>query len=125
MNSGLLLFDAKLDAAEVASAPLPFDEVVLSACSTGWRPTKVGDIVLVADEILGIPAGFLEAGVKSVLVSIPQAEGRAARALTTHYHGRRAVGDPPLPALQAAQTQMLESGVPPFMWLGFALYGCV
>jgi CHAT domain-containing protein len=124
MNSGLLLFDAKVDAAEVARAPLPFDEVVLSACSTGWRPTEVGDIALTADEILGIPAGFLEAGVKSVLVSIPQAEGRAARALTTHYHRRRAAGDAPLLALQAAQKQMLESGVPPCLWVGFALYGC-
>jgi CHAT domain-containing protein/tetratricopeptide (TPR) repeat protein len=124
MNSGLLLFDAKVDAAEVARAPLPFDEVVLSACSTGWRPTEVGDIALTADEILGIPAGFLEAGVKSVLVSIPQAEGRAARALTTHYHRRRAAGDAPLLALQAAQKQMLESGIPPCLWVGFALYGC-
>jgi CHAT domain-containing protein len=125
MNSGLLLFDSKVDAAQVARAPLPFDEVVLSACSTGWRPTKVGAVVLTADEILGIPAGFLEAGVKSVLVSIPQAEGQAARALTTHYHRRRILGDPPLLALQAAQKQMLDSGVPPWKWAGFALYGCV
>jgi CHAT domain-containing protein len=124
MNSGLLLFDAKVDAAEVARAPLPFDEVVLSACSTGWRPSEVGDIVLTADEILGIPGGFLEAGVKSVLVSIPQAEGRAARALTTHYHRGRAAGDAPLLALQAAQKQMLQSGVRPCLWVGFALYGC-
>jgi CHAT domain-containing protein len=125
MNSGLLLFDSKIDAAKVARAQLPFDEVVLSACSTGWRPTAVGDILLTADEILGIPAGFLEAGVKSVLVSIPQAQGPAARALTTHYHRKRAVGEPPLLALQAAQKQMLEFGIPPSMWAGFALYGCV
>jgi CHAT domain-containing protein len=125
MNSGLLLFDSKVDAAEVARTPLPFDEVVLSACSTGWRPTEVGDILLTADEILGIPAGFLEAGVKSVLVSITQAQGPAARALTTHYHRKRALGDPPLLAFQAAQKQMLESGTAPSMWIGFALYGCV
>lgn len=125
MNSGLLLFDSKVDAAEVARAALPFDEVVLSACSTGWRPTQVEDIVLTADEILGIPAGFLEAGAKAVLVSIPKAEGHAARALTTHYHRRRAANDSPLPAFQAAQKQMLQSGVPAGTWVGFALYGCV
>ncbi len=125
MNSGLLLFDSKVDAAEVARAALPFDEVVLSACSSGWRPTQVGDLVLTADEILGIPAGFLEAGVKAVLLSIPKAEGRAARALTTHYHRRRAANDPPLLAFQSAQKQMLESGTPAGTWVGFALYGCV
>lgn len=124
MSSGLLLFDAKLDAAELARDPLPFDEAVLSACSTGWRPMQVDDIVLTADEILGIPAGFLEAGVRAVLVSIPKAEGKAARALTTHYHRRRAAGDSPLFALQAAQRSLLESGTAPGAWVGFALYGC-
>jgi CHAT domain-containing protein len=127
MDSGLLLFDSKVDAAEVSRAALPFDEVVLSACNTGWRPTQVGDIVLTADEILGIPAGFLEAGVKAVLVSIPKAEGQAARALTTHYHRRRAANDPPLLAFQSAQKHMLESGTRAGAgtWVGFTLYGCV
>ncbi len=124
MNSGLLLADGKVDAAEVARG-LPFDEVVLSACSTGWRPTQVADIALTADEILGIPAGFLEAGVRAVLVSIPKAEGKTARALTTHYHRRRAADDPPLVAFQAAQKQMLASGAAPGAWVGFVLYGSV
>jgi len=125
MSSGLLLADAKVDAAEVARAALPFDEVVLSACSTGWRPTQVGDVVLAADEILGIPGGFLEAGARSVLVSIPKAEGRAAAALTTHYHRRRAAGVPPLAAFQGAQQEMLAARTPPGTWVGFALYGDV
>jgi CHAT domain-containing protein len=125
MNSGLLLIDSKLDASEVARKRLPFDEVVLSACSTGWRPTKVLDIVLNADEILGIPGAFLEAGAKSVLVSIPKAEGRAARKLVTHYHCRRVAGDPPLTAMRAAQEHMLASHVLPATWAGFALYSYV
>ena len=122
MNSGLLLFDSKLDAAEVASRPLPFDEVVLSACSTGWRPTNVAGMVLNADEILGIPGAFLEAGTRSVLVSISKAEDKAARALTTHYHRRRVAGDAPLKAMQAAQKQVLSAGLSPGTWAGFALY---
>lgn len=125
MSSGLLLYDSKVDAAEVARAELAFDEVVLSACSTGWRPAKVGDLVLDADEILGIPAGFLESGVNSVLVSISKAEGKAARALTTHYHRRRVAGDSPLFAFQSAQKSLLAQGIPPGTWLGFTLYGCI
>ena len=125
MNSGLLLFDGKLDAAEVASKPFPFDEVVLSACSTGWRPTDVAGVVLNADEILGIPGAFLEAGARSVLVSISKAEGKAARALTTHYHRRRVAGDTPLKAMRAAQMHMLSAGFSPATWAGFSLYGHV
>jgi CHAT domain-containing protein len=124
MSSGLLLFDSKLDAAEIARGVLPFDEAVLSACATGWRPFQVGDVVLTADEILGIPGAFLEAGLRSVLVSVPKAEGKAARALTTHYHRQRVEGTPPLLALQAAQKQMLDAGVAPGTWVGFTLYGC-
>lgn len=125
MNSGLLLFDAKLDAAEVAGAALPFDEVVLSACNTGWRPTEVAGIPLDADEILGIPGAFLEAGAHSVLVSIAKAEGHAARTLTTHYHQCRVAGDAPMQAMQAAQKHMLAAGLPPGNWAGFSLYGYV
>ncbi|UCD57689.1 MAG: CHAT domain-containing protein [Candidatus Hydrogenedentota bacterium] len=125
MNSGMLLFDSKVDAAEVARARLPFDEVVLSACSTGWRPTQVKDVVLTADEILGIPAGFLESGASAVLVSIPKAEGQAARALTTHYHERRVAGDSPLCAFKSAQEHLLKQGVAAGAWVGFTLYGCI
>jgi CHAT domain-containing protein len=124
MNSGLLLHDSKIDAAEVARARLAFDEVVLSACSTGWRPFQVDDLVLDADEILGIPAGFLESGVKSVLVSIPKAEDQTARALTTHYHRQRIAGNSPLVAFQSAQKYLLAQGKQPSLWIGFTLYGC-
>jgi CHAT domain-containing protein len=86
---------------------------------------QVGEIVLTADEFLGIPAGFLEAGAKAVLVSIPQAEGQAAREMTTYYHCRRAASDPPLQAFRAAQKHMLASGKPASTWVGFALYAAV
>jgi CHAT domain-containing protein len=138
MNSGLLLHDSKIDAAEVARTRLAFDEVVLSACSTGWRPfkvdsrvldadkkIKVDSLILDADEILGIPAGFLESGVKSVLVSIPKAEEKNARALTTHYHRQRIAGNSPLVAFQSAQKYLLAQGERPGLWIGFTLYGCV
>jgi CHAT domain-containing protein len=125
MSSGLLLFDSKVDAAEVARARLPFAEVVLSACSTGWRPTQVQDVVLTADEILGIPGGFFESGAGAVLVSIPKAAGKAASALTTHYHRQRVAGDSPLYAFRAAQQKLLDDGVAPGTWVGFTLYGCV
>jgi CHAT domain-containing protein len=80
--------------------------------------------VLNGDDILGIPGAFLEAGAGSVLLSITQAQGQAARALTTHYHRRRAAGDSPLRAVRAAQVHMLETAIAPGAWTGFTLYGC-
>lgn len=123
MRSALWLADGKLDAAAIAETPTPFEEVVLSACCTGWRPTEVGGIVLNGDDILGIPGAFLEAGAASILLSITQAQAQAARALTTHYHRRRAVRDPPLQAVRAAQVHMLGTTIPPGAWTGFTLYG--
>jgi CHAT domain-containing protein len=85
----------------------------------------VQDVVLAADEILGIPGGFLESGASAVLVSIPMAAGKAARVLTTHYHTRRVAGDSPLHAFRAAQEKLLNDGVDPGTWVGFTLYGCI
>jgi CHAT domain-containing protein len=125
MNSGLLLYDSKVDAAEVARANLHFGEVVLSACWTGWRPLDVLDVVLASDEIISIPGGFLESKAHSVLVSIPVGEGKSARDLTTKYHERRAAGETPLFAYRTAQLHMLEQDeVKPALWIGFTLYGC-
>jgi len=124
MRSALWLADGKLDAATIAETPTPFEEVVLSACYTGWRPTEVGGIQLNGDDILGIPAAFLESGAASVLLSITQAQGQAAQALTTHYHRRRAAGDSPLQATRAAQLHMLATTIAPGAWTGFTMYGC-
>ncbi len=124
MRSALWMADGRLDAATIAEISAPFDEVVLSACYTGWRPTEVGGIELNGDDILGLPGAFLESGAASVLLSITQAQGQAAQALTTHYHYRRAAGDSPLRAMRAAQAHMQTTTVAPGAWTGFTLYGC-
>ncbi len=124
MNSGLLLTDGKLDAAEIAHSRLPFREVILSACSTGYRPTEAQGVPLSGDDVIGLPGAFLEAGAHSVLVSITKARDDATLQLMTFYHEQRASGVSPLLALQTAQKGMMESkGYPPYLWVGFTLYG--
>ena len=125
MNSGLLLTDAKVDAAEIARSSVKYNEVILSACSSGWRPVKVQDIELSGDDILGLPGSFLEAGARSVLVSIPLADDRAACRFMTIYHQNRLNGKTPLTSLQETQKAMLSnSEYEPFTWIGFTVYGC-
>jgi CHAT domain-containing protein len=125
LNSGLLLTDGRLDAAEIAQRRLPLSEVILSACSLGYRPAEAQGVPLSGDDLIGLPGAFLEAGAQSVLVSIPKARDDATLELMTLYHEQRVEGFPPLFALQAAQKAMMDSRrYPPHLWIGFTLYGC-
>lgn len=126
MHSGLLLTDGKVDAAEIARTSLPYDEVVLSACHTGHRPTEVSGVLLTGDDVLGLPGAFLEAGVRSVLVSIPPAREDVTLRFMKLYHENRAEGLLPLAALQSTQKDMLSDslyGSSPHLWIGFTVYG--
>ncbi len=123
MTSGLLLSDGRIDAAEIADSGMQFDEVILSACSCGWRPTEVDDVQLAGDDILGLPGAFLEAGAKAVLLSICRADDKATRALMIDYHQNRIRGKSPSEALQAAQKTLLANPeFQPYQWAGFTLY---
>jgi len=106
MNSGLLMVDSKIDAAEIARSCMKYREIILGACSCGWRPQKVQDIKLSGDDILGLPGAFLEAGVQSVLVSIPPADDIATYRFMVLYHQNRLEGKPPLVAHQSTQKAM-------------------
>ena len=122
LGSGLLLVDGKLDAAELASTTLHYDEVVLSACSTGWRPQAAEGIELTGDDILGLPSALLEAGARSIVVSIPKAIDDVTREFMVAYHRRRAGGDTPLVAFRGTQLQLLESEHEPYKWAGIVCY---
>ena len=123
LGSGLLLCDGKLDAAEWAQMRLQYAEVVLSACSTGWRPQTAQGVTLHGDDVLGLPGALLEAGVRSVLVSIPKASDTATEAFMTAYHRHRAAGTPPLLAFCQTQREMLAGGHKPHTWSGLVFYG--
>lgn len=125
LNSGLLFTDSKIDAAEIARTRLWYNEIILSACSTGYRPTEVQGVALSGDDIVGLPGAFLEAGARSVLVSIPKARGDVTLQFMTIYHENRAEGKSPMFALQATQEIMSSSPVyEPYLWIGFTVYGC-
>jgi CHAT domain-containing protein len=123
LGSGVLLCDGKLDAAEWAQMRLRYDEVVLSACSTGWRPQTAQAVTLHGDDVLGLPGALLEAGARSIVVSIPKASDTATTLFMTAYHGRRAAGTQPLVAFCETQREMLAGGHEPHTWSGLVCYG--
>ena len=121
-GAALVLTDRLLTAAEIALHPLPFTEVTLSACSTGVRPSRIGDVEMLGDDLVGLPASLLEAGAASVLTSITPAAPAASAALFTGYHRRRLGGMLPLVAFAETQREMLAEGTAPLPgWIGFSL----
>ncbi len=123
-TSALLTTDGRLDAAEIALLHLKTPEVILAACSTGYRPQKVGELHLAGDDIVGLPGAFLEAGVRSVRVSIPRAEDEATVVFVKRYHKNRKTHASPIKAFQQTQFDMLkDKNFELYRWCGFTLYG--
>ncbi len=120
--SALLAADGRVDAAEIAMTQLGATDIVLAACSTGYRPHRVGDLELVGDDIVGMPGALLEAGASTVLVSIPLASDATSVAFMGRFHRHRAAGTHPADALRAAQHEM-SADHDVWSWCGFSLYG--
>ena len=124
MSSGLYLSDGKVDAATLARETIRFDEVILSACSTGQRALTATGVDLVGDELLGLVGALIEAGTKSVLVSIPPTPDVPTLEFMKCYHDHRSQGIAPLAALQRTQRTMLTEGIfEPSQWAGFSMFG--
>lgn len=124
-GAGLRLTGRTLSAAEIAVRPLRFGEVTLAACSTALRPTEVDGVRLLGDDVVGLPASFLESGVGALLVSTTPAGDAASAAMLVGYHSRRLVGETPLLAFAATQRAMLAEGAHrPRDWAGFCIYAC-
>lgn len=93
--------------------------VVLSACDSGLVIT--GEF---ADEVLGLPTGFLQAGADAVVSSLWLVDDAGSRdLLDAFYKGYRHEQLPPGAALQAAQHKMLDAGIGFYYWGGFVVTG--
>ena len=125
LASGLVMTDSTIAAAELITRRCHFPEVVLSACSTGWRPQSVRELELVGDDALGLVASFLEAGARFVLASVPPVQEKTALDFTMAWHSSRLAGSAPLAASRSAQ-QQLAARAPNevYLWSGMSAYGC-
>jgi CHAT domain-containing protein len=93
--------------------------VVLSACESGLIITGC-----VTDEVVGLPAGFLQAGADAVLSSLWLVDDARARDLiTTFYRYHRKDGLSPAAALRAAQKHMQMQDTGLYYWGGFVVTG--
>ncbi|KRR22662.1 hypothetical protein CQ14_31155 [Bradyrhizobium lablabi] len=84
-----------------------------------------GGVRLLGDDVVGLPAGFLEAGAAAALVSVTEAGDRETATFFNAYHAARLDGCTPLKAFAATQRRMLaDERWPIRRWAGFTLYGC-
>ncbi len=95
--------------------------VVLSACDSGWVATDGA-----ADEFVGLPAAFLQAGANAGTSSLWLVDDAVSMQLITDfYNSHFRKGLTPAQALRQAQTRMAEQGISPYFWGGFILTGSV
>jgi CHAT domain-containing protein len=108
---------------DCASGPSKPRAKICRRWRTGWRPQTAQGVTLHGDDVLGLPGALLEAGARSIVVSIPKASDTATAAFITAYHRRRAAGTQPLVAFCQTQSEMLAGGHKPHTWSGLVCYG--
>ncbi len=109
LNSALKLVDGAWTLREVLDRPA-FDTVrlvVLSACQTGLAEWN-----RLPDEVVGLPAGFLQAGVPGVVATLWPVDDLSTALLMARFYrlhlGEGTRGMPPAQALRAAQRWLRE-----------------
>jgi hypothetical protein len=121
LDSGITLVDGNLTAREVLGLRLQADLVVLSACETGMARMLAGR----GDELAGLAQAFLQAGVRSLLVSLWKANDPATAALMKAFYDARRAGADKALALSQAMAGIRAQGKwsHPYYWGAFVLMG--
>jgi tetratricopeptide (TPR) repeat protein len=118
LDAGVRLADQDLTARDLMGCALQADLIVLSCCDTGRTE------VLGGDEVAGLTMALLQAGARSVLVSLWPVSGAATAVLmSSFYEAWEQLGDKAA-ALKTAQAKVRMYGWShPHHWSAFVLYG--
>ena len=119
MFSAIRLGDGYLTLYDLYEMELPVDLAVLSGCSTGLSVVSGGD------EQLGLVRGFLNAGARSLLLTLWDVQDRSTAAFMKSFYAHYGTDEPgdPATALQAAMREFREAHPHPYHWAPFVLVG--
>jgi CHAT domain-containing protein len=115
--AGLVLGSDVLKLEDIHRWQLNARLVTLSACQTGLGRWYYGD------ELAGLSQAFLGAGVQTVIASLwLAADQQTADFMAILYRHLRQVSDP-ITALAQAQREAQRSGLAPYYWAPFCVFG--
>ena len=117
MFSALQLGDARLSLFDLYDLQFEAELIALSGCATGLN------VVLGADELLGLTRGLLFAGARCSLVSLWDVNDESTSELTRSFYEHLVSGLDAASALRRAMTQMRERYPSPYFWAPFVLVG--
>jgi tetratricopeptide (TPR) repeat protein len=115
--SALQLSDSWLSMLDLHRTQLNADLLTLSACNTG------SSVVAGGDELLGLLRGFLEAGARSLLVTLWDIDDASTHEFMRHFYRHVSSGSSLASAVQIAMREIRANYPHPYFWSPFLLVG--
>lgn len=116
-ESGMDTGDGLFDLREFAAQPLPFDLVVLSACSSG------DGVLLTGQSLHGLVSAALDAGARGVVATRWRLDDAAIVLHMSRLYERLLAGDDAVSALHQVRREAMRSGVSPAIWANLEYFG--
>jgi CHAT domain-containing protein/tetratricopeptide (TPR) repeat protein len=109
--------DGLFDLSALAAQPLPFDLVVLSACSSG------DGVLLTGQALHGLVSTALDAGARGVVATRWRVDDAAIVPYMVRLHERLLAGDDVVGALHTVRTEARRVGASPAIWANLEFVG--
>jgi CHAT domain-containing protein len=117
MFSALQLADTRLSMLDLNRMRLNVELLTLSACSTGLTVAVGGD------ELVGLMRGFLQAGARSLLVTLWEIDDTSTNEFMLCFYREVGRGSSLAAAVQSAMREIRERYPHPYFWAPFLLVG--
>ena len=117
MFSSIRLGESYLSLYDLYHLKLPADMVVLSGCATGLN------VITPGDELMGLVRGLLQAGARSLVLSLWDVHDESTRDLMLAFYRHFQQCNSKAGALQAAMLEIRERYPHPYHWAPFTLIG--
>jgi len=115
--SGIRMGDSYLSLYDLYHLKLPAELITLSGCATGLTAVAAGD------ELLGLTRGLLQAGARSLLLSLWNVHDRSTTELMKSFYAHFRAGSNKVQALHKAMQELREAYPHPYYWAPFKLIG--
>jgi CHAT domain-containing protein len=117
MFSSIRLGDTHLSLCDLAQLRIPAELIVLSGCATGLN------VITPGDELLGLVRGLLQAGARSLLLTLWDVHDESTKDFMIGFYRRCQQGLSKTKSIQATMLELRERHPHPYNWAPFCLIG--